>query len=62
MLAMAMVDAVCPALVAKAPTPPSSAAILFSKTSQVGFDILEYMCPLAFKSKRSATLLALSYA
>ena len=44
----------CPDDTASEPVPPSRAAILFSNTSVVGLDIRVYMCPSAFRLKRSA--------
>ena len=38
-----------------APVPPSRSAIFFSTSATVGFEILEYICPSALRSKRSPT-------
>ena len=53
--------AACPEEVSMAPTPPSSAAILFSTISTVGLEMRVYMWPGAVRSKSLPRCSAESY-
>ena len=54
MVIIAYVVAADPEASASAPIPPSIAATLFSKTSDVGFIILVYIFPASLRSNKSA--------